>query len=54
MRVYLTCVGAIDNLVSRQYVGSVIVNQAQFQYYEPALPRNWMLGVRLNLPFGLL
>jgi len=50
----LQAFGAIDNLASRQYVGSVIVNQAQFQYYEPALPRNWMLGVRLNIPFGLL
>ncbi len=50
----LQAFGAIDNLVSRQYVGSVIVNQAQLQYYEPALPRNWMLGVRLNVPFGVL
>jgi iron complex outermembrane receptor protein len=50
----LQAFGAIDNLASRQYVGSVIVNQAQLQYYEPALPRNWILGVRLNIPFGLL
>jgi iron complex outermembrane receptor protein len=50
----LQAFGAIDNLASRQYVGSVIVNQAQFQYYEPALPRNWMLGVRLNVPLGLI
>lgn len=44
--------GSVDNLIGRQYVGSVIVNQAQLQYYEPGLPRTWMLGVRAMIPFG--
>jgi iron complex outermembrane receptor protein len=50
----LQAFGSIDNLLGRQYVGSVIVNQAQVQYYEPGLPRSWMLGVRVNIPFGAL
>lgn len=40
----------IDNLTDRQTVGSVIVNQASQQYFEPGLPRQWMLGVRLVTP----
>jgi iron complex outermembrane receptor protein len=37
----------IDNLSDRRTVGSVIVNQASGQYFEPGLPRQWMLGLRL-------
>lgn len=40
----------IDNLADRQTVGSVIVNQSSQQYFEPGLPRQWMLGVRLVTP----
>lgn len=46
----LTAYGRIDNLTDRQYVGSVIVNQAGSQFYEPAPGRTWMLGVRFVLP----
>jgi iron complex outermembrane recepter protein len=35
----------VDNLLSKSYVGSVIVNQASAQYYEPAPTRTWLLGV---------
>jgi iron complex outermembrane recepter protein len=35
----------VDNLTSKSYVGSVIVNQASAQYYEPAPTRAWLLGV---------
>jgi iron complex outermembrane recepter protein len=35
----------VDNLTSKSYVGSVIVNQAAGQYYEPSPPRNFLLGV---------
>mgnify|MGYP000016364002 CR=1 FL=1 len=41
----------IDNLSDRRTVGSVIVNQASGQYFEPGLPRRWMLGMRLVAPF---
>jgi iron complex outermembrane receptor protein len=35
----------VDNLTSKSYAGSVIVNQAAGQYYEPSPTRNWLLGV---------
>ncbi|PUE06485.1 hypothetical protein B9Z51_16980, partial [Limnohabitans sp. T6-5] len=40
----------VDNLMDRQYVGSVIVNQATTQYFEPGLPRNWMTGIKVSVP----
>ena len=46
----LVAYGRIDNLTDRRYVGSVIVNQAAGQYYEPAPGRTWSLGLRLTLP----
>ena len=46
----LTAYGRIDNLTDKRYVGSVIVNQAARQYYEPAPGRAWSLGLRLVLP----
>ncbi len=35
----------IDNLFDRRYVGSVIVNEGNRRYYEPAPGRNWTLGM---------
>jgi iron complex outermembrane receptor protein len=46
----LTASARIDNLTDKRYVGSVIVNQAASQFYEPAPGRNWTLGLRLVLP----
>lgn len=46
----LTTYARIDNLTDQRYVGSVIVNQASSQFYEPAPGRNWTLGLRLVLP----
>ncbi len=37
---------AIDNLNDRSVVGSVIVNQASSRFFEPALPRTWVLGLQ--------
>jgi iron complex outermembrane receptor protein len=37
---------AIENLNDRHYVGSVIVNQSSKNYFEPALPRTWVLGLQ--------
>jgi len=34
----------VDNLFDRQYVGSVIVNEGNSRYYEPAPGRNWTVG----------
>ncbi len=46
----LTTYARIDNLTDERYVGSVIVNQAASQFYEPAPGRNWTLGLRLVVP----
>lgn len=46
----LTAYGRLDNVTDQRYVGSVIVNQAANQFYEPAPGFNWTLGLRLNLP----
>jgi len=40
----------VDNLTDNTTVGSVIVNQASKQFFEPGLPRNWMTGVKLSIP----
>lgn len=40
----------IDNLLDRRYVGSLIVNQASAQFFEPGLPRNIIGGVKALLP----
>jgi len=40
----------VDNLSDKRYVGSVIVNQALAQFYEPAPGRHGTLGLRLVLP----
>ena len=39
----------VDNLMDKPTVGSVIVNQAAKQYFEPGLPRNAMVGMSLTL-----
>jgi iron complex outermembrane receptor protein len=46
----LTAYGRIDNVTDQRYVGSVIVNQASSQFYEPAPGINWTLGLRLMVP----
>ncbi len=46
----LTAYTRVDNLANKRYAGSVIVNQAAAQYYEPASGRNWTLGLRMVLP----
>ena len=46
----LTAYARIDNLTDKRYVGSVIVNQAASQFFEPAPGRNWTLGLRMVLP----
>lgn len=36
----------VDNLLDRRYAGSVIVNEGNGRYYEPASGRRFMLGLR--------
>jgi len=35
----------VDNLFDRRYIGSVIVNEGNSRYFEPAPGRNWTIGV---------
>jgi iron complex outermembrane recepter protein len=40
----------IDNLTNKDTVSSVIVNQSSKQYFEPGLPRAWVIGVQSQIP----
>jgi len=50
-RLRLTEFVRLDNVGNRNYVGSVIVNETNFRYFEPAPKRNWSLGVQAALQF---
>ena len=41
----------LDNLTNRNYVGSVIVNETSFRYFEPAPRRNMSVGLQAALTF---
>lgn len=43
--------GRVDNLFDREYVGSVIVNEGNGRYFEPAPGRNYGVGVNLSYSF---
>jgi iron complex outermembrane receptor protein len=38
----------VDNLTDKNYVGAVVVNQANGRAFEPALPRSVALGLKLS------
>jgi iron complex outermembrane receptor protein len=40
-----------DNVTNRRYVGSVVVNDANLRFYEPAPGRNYMAGVQARMSF---
>ena len=40
----------VDNLTNKETVSSVIVNQSSKQYFEPGLPRSWVVGVQSQIP----
>jgi iron complex outermembrane receptor protein len=35
----------LDNATDRRYAGSVIVNESNRRFFEPALPRNWLVAL---------
>lgn len=39
----------VDNLTDKKAVSSVIINQSSRQYFEPLLPRNWVIGISTKL-----
>lgn len=41
----------LDNLTNRRYSGSVIVNEANNRFFEPAQGRNWLAGMRVSRSF---
>ena len=41
----------LNNLTDKQYVGSVIVNAANAQYFEPSPTRNWLVGINASYAF---
>jgi iron complex outermembrane receptor protein len=41
----------VDNLTDRRYAGSVVVNDANLRFYEPAPGRNYTIGVQAKLGF---
>ena len=40
----------IDNLSNKDTISSVIVNQSSKQYFEPGLPRSWVVGLQSQIP----
>jgi iron complex outermembrane receptor protein len=40
----------IDNLTDKSSISSVIINQTSSQYFEPGLPRSWVVGVQSQIP----
>ncbi len=45
----LTMFGRVDNISNKVYASSVVVDQQFGSYYEPGMPRNWILGVKYSL-----
>ena len=41
----------VDNLGNRRYAGSVVVNDANLRFYEPAPGRNYVIGAQARLGF---
>ena len=41
----------VDNVTDRQYIGSVIVSEANGRFYEPAPERNFLVGISAELRF---
>ena len=41
----------LDNATDRRYAGSVIVNEANSRFFEPAPPRNWLAAVSVRYRF---
>ncbi|MDW6633131.1 hypothetical protein RNO37_25960, partial [Escherichia coli] len=44
----------VDNLFDKRYVGSVIVNESNGRYYEPAPGRNYGVGLSVSYQFDSL
>jgi iron complex outermembrane receptor protein len=47
----LELLGRVDNAFDRRVAGSVIVNEGNNRFFEPAPGRSWLLSVRWSAPF---
>ena len=47
----LTGFGRVDNLFERRYAGSVIVNEGNARFFEPAPGRTWAAGLSATVSF---
>ena len=47
----LTLLARLDNVTDRDYIGSVIVNDGNQRFFEPAPGRNWLAGIQLGYRF---
>jgi iron complex outermembrane receptor protein len=43
--------GRVDNLFDRRYAGSVIVNEGNARFFEPAPGRTWVAGLAASIGF---
>jgi len=50
-RSQLELLGRVDNLADRRVAGSVIVNEANQRFFEPAAGRSFLLSARWSQPF---
>jgi iron complex outermembrane receptor protein len=41
----------VDNVADKNYIGSVIVSEANNRYYEPAPERNFIVGINAEFSF---
>lgn len=41
----------VDNLLDKKYIGSVIVNESNGRYFEPAAGRNWGAGLSVRYQY---
>ncbi|MGZ8261136.1 MAG: TonB-dependent siderophore receptor, partial [Caldimonas sp.] len=50
-RVEWSAFGRVDNVLDRRYAGSVIVNEGNGRFFEPAPGRSWTVGVTASASF---
>ena len=41
----------VDNLFDKRYIGSVIVNEGNARYFEPAPTSTWIFGMSASYAF---
>jgi iron complex outermembrane receptor protein len=41
----------VENIADKDYIGSIRVNDTNSRFFEPAVGRNWMVGVNANYRF---